>query len=82
MEKLLSEIDYQSLSETLQRELEQARLEIFRMRYHRQTVKPDFMSVYDFLTRHALVISTMSVGLLIVLSFIDRLKAFKERKNA
>lgn len=68
-----SEIDYQAVAEGLQRELEQARLEILRLRFSR-SVRLDGKAVGTFFSRNYLTIVAVAIVLSVIFNGLDFFK--------
>jgi hypothetical protein len=53
---MTEEIDYQAVAEGLQHDLEQARLDLMKLKYARSLYKIDFGAIRDFAQRNYIVL--------------------------
>lgn len=69
-------IDYVALCDSLQKELEQARLEILRLRYSR-AFRFDMRAASQFMAKHAFTIASFVLVVAALLSFFDTVRSFR-----
>lgn len=73
-------IDYQAIAETLQRELEQARITILKLRYSHTIFPLDIESIRDFIIENSTVIIVAMMLLSFILGSLKTIKSLFSHK--